>query len=181
MIILIIVSLALPPLRTVLSILVYVVIILLIHKILPAGNLRVVDVIYGSVFSIAGWFVLSLAFNYFASLFTNYALVYGGLASIVILMIWTYFVCIVLMLGAEINSTIIDFKKREFPFHLNQFMQMNVNLATVDFLYFQHKTADALQLLAETKVLANTMGYTFYVEKSETLEFKILNYKNDVT
>ena len=35
MIILIIVSLALPPLRTVLSILVYVVIILLIHKILP--------------------------------------------------------------------------------------------------------------------------------------------------
>jgi len=88
-----------------------------------------------------------------------------------------------LMTGSESKAIRIfnQIKKREFPFHLRQFMQMNVNLATVDFLYFQHKTADALQLLAETKVLANTMGYSFYVEKSETLEFKILNYKNDIT
>ncbi|MHB8963838.1 MAG: YhjD/YihY/BrkB family envelope integrity protein, partial [Saccharofermentanales bacterium] len=50
-------------------------------------------------------------------LFTNYALVYGGLASIVILMMWMYFISMVLMLGAEINSTIIDFRNREYPFY----------------------------------------------------------------
>lgn len=103
--------------RTVLSIAVYVFFILLIHKVLPAGNIKVKDIIYGSVFSIAGWFVLSKGFNYFASLFTNYALVYGGLASIVILMIWMYFVSTVLILGAEINSTIKDFRNREYPFY----------------------------------------------------------------
>ena len=102
--------------RAAVSIAVYVFFILLIHQALPAGNLRAKDVIYGAVFSIAGWFILSKGFNYFASLFTNYALVYGGLASIVILMIWMYFVSTVLMLGAEINSTIRDYKARTYPF-----------------------------------------------------------------
>ncbi|MHB1454878.1 MAG: YihY/virulence factor BrkB family protein [Saccharofermentanales bacterium] len=103
--------------RSILSTAVYVLFILLIHKVLPAGRIKMKDIIYGSAFSIAGWFVLSKGFNYFASLFTNYALVYGGLASIVILMIWMYFVSMVLMLGAEINSTIKDFRNREYPFY----------------------------------------------------------------
>jgi YihY family inner membrane protein len=106
--------------RAAVSVAVYVFFILLIHKALPAGDLRAMDVVYGSAFSIAGWFVLSKGFHFFASLFTNYALVYGGLASIVILMIWMYFVSTVLMLGAEINSTIRDYKARAFPFDKRQ-------------------------------------------------------------
>ncbi|MHB8963542.1 MAG: YihY/virulence factor BrkB family protein, partial [Saccharofermentanales bacterium] len=54
--------------RSILSIAVYVFFILLIHKVLPAGNIKAKDIIYGSVFSIAGWFILSKGFNYFATL-----------------------------------------------------------------------------------------------------------------
>jgi membrane protein len=103
-------------LRTAITIATYIVVILLIHTILPAGNLKARDVIYGSIFSILGWTLISKGFNYFASLFTNYALVYGGLASFVILMIWMYFASTILMLGAEINSTIRDYRNKNFPF-----------------------------------------------------------------
>lgn len=67
----------------------------------------------------------------------------------------------------------------DFPFYLKHFLQLNFNLAIVDFMYYQNNTADALQLLSETKVLANLMGYSYFVRKSENLEYKILNPKND--
>jgi membrane protein len=107
--------------RAILSVAAYGFAILLIHKSLPAGHLKYRDTIYGSLFSMVFWFLLSRGFNIFVESFTGYAVVYGGLASIVTLMMWMYAVSTVMMLGAEINSTIIDFKKRDFPFDRNIF------------------------------------------------------------
>ncbi|MHB1483733.1 MAG: YihY/virulence factor BrkB family protein [Saccharofermentanales bacterium] len=107
--------------RVVLNIAVYAFFILLIHKELPAGKLKYKEIMYGTLFSIIGWFVLSRGFNFFVALFTGYALVYGALASFVILMMWMYFVSTVMMLGAEINSTIICCINRIFPFDRNIF------------------------------------------------------------
>lgn len=107
--------------RIALSVIVYLFFILIIHKTLPAGNLRFRDTIYGAVFSIAGWFLLSRGFNFFVSTFTDYALIYGGLASIVTLMVWMYLMSTVMMLGAEINSTILAYRKNDYPFDIELF------------------------------------------------------------
>ncbi len=108
--------------RLLLSIVVYVFFIISIHKVLPAGYLKYKDTLAGALFSIVGWLFLSRVFNLFVRTFTNYAAVYGGLASIVTLMMWFYCVSTVMMLGAEINSTIIAFKNKEYPFDENLFV-----------------------------------------------------------
>lgn len=98
-------------LRYLLYLMVFIFFILSVHKVLPAGKLKYRDVYYGAVFSIIGWYILSRSFNFFVSTFTNYAAVYGGLASIVIFMMWLYFMSTVLMLGAEMNSVILQYRK----------------------------------------------------------------------
>jgi membrane protein len=105
--------------RLLLNIAVYIFFILSIHKVLPAGYLKYRDTIYGSIFSIIGWFILTRAFSFFIKTFTNYTAIYGGLASVITLMMWMYFISIVMMLGAEINSVIISYKKNDPPFDVN--------------------------------------------------------------
>lgn len=98
-------------LRYLLYLMVFIFFILSVHKVLPAGKLKYRDVSYGAIFSLIGWYILSRSFNFFVSTFTNYAAVYGGLASIVIFMMWLYFMSTVLMLGAEMNSVIMQYRK----------------------------------------------------------------------
>lgn len=98
-------------LRYLLYLMVFIFFILSVHKVLPAGKLKYRDVYCGAVFSLIGWYILSRSFSFFVSTFTNYAAVYGGLASIVIFMMWLYFMSTVLMLGAEMNSVIMQYRK----------------------------------------------------------------------
>lgn len=97
--------------RYLLYLMVFIFFILSVHKVLPAGKLKYRDVYYGAIFSLIGWFLLSKSFSFFVSTFTNYAAVYGGLASIATLMMWMYFMSTVLMIGAEINSVILHYRK----------------------------------------------------------------------
>ncbi len=69
----------------------------------------------------------------------------------------------------------------DFPFQMKHFMQINVNLARYDFLKFKNKTAEALSLLHETKLLANQMGYKYFVQKTEELEFNLINANSDLS
>ncbi len=68
-----------------------------------------------------------------------------------------------------------------FPFHMKHFMKINVNLVRYDFLEFQNKTAEALTLLQETRLLAKQLGYKFFVQKAEELESELLNANNDLS
>ncbi len=111
-------------LRFGLSFIVYVFFILMIHTALPAGKLKYKETIFGTLFSVVAWFLLARGFNIFVSSFTNYAIVYGGLASIVTLMMFLYFLSIVMMMGAEINSTIMAYKKNDYPFDKTIFKKL---------------------------------------------------------
>lgn len=97
--------------RIVLFIGVYILVIGSMHMVLPAERLYLKDIYIGAIFSIVGWYILSIVFNVFVSSFVNYTVVYGGLAAIVTLMIWMYAMSIVMMLGAEINSIILHVKE----------------------------------------------------------------------
>lgn len=82
--------------------------ILMMYWILPSKKLHLKNVWKGSLFAIVLWMIMSYGFSYFVSNFGRYSIIYGSLAAVVILMMWLYFTGIVLMIGAELNSILLD-------------------------------------------------------------------------
>lgn len=58
----------------------------------------------GSIFASFGWIMLTLGFGFYAANFANYGKTYGSLATVIVLLTWTYLSAYVLLLGAELNS-----------------------------------------------------------------------------
>jgi len=82
--------------------------VLWIYKAIPNKKLKMEDTIYGSIFAILGWLIMSFGFSYFVNHFANYSILYGSLAALIILMMWFYFTAIIIIIGGEINSMTAD-------------------------------------------------------------------------
>lgn len=82
--------------------------ILLTYLVLPTKKLRIKEVWKGAALAIVIWTFMSYGFSYFVSNFGRYSIIYGSLAAVIILMVWLYFTGIVIMIGAELNSILID-------------------------------------------------------------------------
>ena len=59
----------------------------------------------GAVFATIGWIVLSLLFSFYVSNFGNYAVTYGSLGGVIVMLVWLFISSIVIVLGGEINAT----------------------------------------------------------------------------
>lgn len=66
----------------------------------------------GSLLAAAGWVILSLAFSYYVNHFNNYTLTYGSLAGIMLLLLWLYWICEILLLGCAMNAALIETKDK---------------------------------------------------------------------
>lgn len=64
----------------------------------------------GALFSAVASVVTSQVFAVFIGASARYSLVYGSLASVILLMIWLYFICIVVFCGASLNIVLRDLK-----------------------------------------------------------------------
>lgn len=62
----------------------------------------------GAALSTLAWIALSFCYSVYAENFSNYSAVYGALSTIVVLMIWLYLTALTLILGAELNHTILS-------------------------------------------------------------------------
>jgi len=60
----------------------------------------------GAAIGIGCWFVASIGLRVYLYYFNSYALTYGSLGAVIILLTWFYLTGLMLLLGAEINSTI---------------------------------------------------------------------------
>jgi membrane protein len=60
----------------------------------------------GSLFGILGWLLASLGLRVYLHFFNTYALTYGSLGAVIILLTWFYLTGLMILLGAEINSEI---------------------------------------------------------------------------
>ena len=58
--------------------------------------------------------MMSILFSWFIGMSVRYTLVYGSLASIIILMIWFYLCCMVLILGNAVNVVMAGSEDRQF-------------------------------------------------------------------
>ncbi|SEP17179.1 YihY/virulence factor BrkB family protein [Trujillonella endophytica] len=65
---------------------------------------RLTWVSLGSVVVTVVWVVISLAFSFYVDNFGSYNETYGAIAGVIVLMLWLYLTCYLVLLGAEINA-----------------------------------------------------------------------------
>ncbi len=60
----------------------------------------------GAAFAAAGWMLYSFFYSLYIQYFPSASYIYGGLAAVVLLMLWLYFCMTILLYGAELNKLI---------------------------------------------------------------------------
>jgi len=67
----------------------------------------------GTLMALAAWMCLSFLYSLYVENFANYSLLYGSIGTIIVVLIWLYMSAVVLILGAELNGTLIALRKDE--------------------------------------------------------------------
>ena len=80
------------------------VIIKIIYKIAPDKKPKGRVINYGALFTTVGFIVGTKVFSLYVNNYANYSHLYGGLASIVVLMIWIYYLSYIFVVGMSLNS-----------------------------------------------------------------------------
>ena len=78
-------------------------IIKLLYTIAPDRKIRGMVVNYGAIFTTVMWILGTTLYAYYATNFASYTALYGGIANVIILMIWMYFLCYVFTIGIALN------------------------------------------------------------------------------
>jgi membrane protein len=58
----------------------------------------------GAIAAVSSWLVVSWAFGAYAVSIGDYALYYGSLAAVAVLLVWLYLSSLTLVIGAEVNA-----------------------------------------------------------------------------
>ena len=65
----------------------------------------------GTLFSLTAWMTLSVLYSLYVENFADYSLLYGSIGTVIVLLIWLYMSATVLILGAELNGTLMSLRK----------------------------------------------------------------------
>lgn len=82
-----------------------------IYKIAPSKKIDKSDTTLGAFITTVGWVSFTAFFSYYLEFFAKYDLIYGSLASIIVLLIWMYILSFILILGIVINTMRYNNKK----------------------------------------------------------------------
>lgn len=99
-------------LRWVVAIIVMVGSLMVLYWISPNEKIRFLDGLPGAIIATIGWQLISFFFSLYISNFANYESTYGPLAGVIILMFWFFITGIILIVGAEINATLHQMRKK---------------------------------------------------------------------
>lgn len=67
----------------------------------------------GAIFSSIAWIILSIGFSFYVTNFSNYSKTYGSLGGVIVFLIWLYISSIVIVLGAEVNATLLSMRDKK--------------------------------------------------------------------
>ena len=89
-----------------------VVALFILHAWLPAGRRSFAQILPGIVFTMIASLVASIGFGlYLARFASNYVSMYAGLASVIIALVFLYFLAAIFVLGGELNAAIIKWRR----------------------------------------------------------------------
>jgi membrane protein len=85
-----------------------VVALLILHAWLPAGRRGFLQILPGIIFTLLASLVSGIVFGQYLACFSNnYVTMYAGLASVVIALVFLYFIAAIFVYGGELNAAII--------------------------------------------------------------------------
>ena len=85
-----------------------VIALFILHAWLPAGRRSFLQILPGIVFTVIGSLVSGIVFGqYLARFANNYVSMYAGLASVIIALVFLYFIAAIFVYGGELNAAII--------------------------------------------------------------------------
>jgi len=91
---------------------VLIIALFIVHKWLPAGNRRLLDILPGIGTTLAMWLIAGQAFgDYLAQFAGNYVTTYAGLASVMVALVFLYVVASIFIYGGELNATILEYRR----------------------------------------------------------------------
>ena len=67
----------------------------------------------GTLMALAAWMGLSFLYSLYVENFADYSVLYGSIGTIIVVLIWLYMSAIVLIMGAELNGTLISLRKEK--------------------------------------------------------------------
>jgi len=85
----------------------------LIYTIAPDWKILSKHTTKGAVFTTIGWIIVVQIYSYWVSNFANYDIFYGSLSNIVILMLLTYIISYILVIGIAINVRSYEYKLQD--------------------------------------------------------------------
>lgn len=89
-----------------------------IYYVIPLKRERVRFFSPGAIFATAMFIVLSWGFKVYLANFNQYNLLYGSIGTVLVIMLWLFLNCLVIMLGYEMNTAIVNgIKNNEFVHH----------------------------------------------------------------
>lgn len=65
----------------------------------------------GTLMALAAWMGLSFLYSLYVENFADYSVLYGSIGTIIVVLIWLYMSAIVLIMGAELNGTLMSLRK----------------------------------------------------------------------
>ena len=77
----------------------------LIYTIAPSKNIKSRETTYGALFTTIMWIISTAIFKFYLTYFARYDILYGNLSSIIILLVWCYFLSYIFVLGMAINAS----------------------------------------------------------------------------
>ena len=95
-------------LRFVVLALVMVVTLVVLYMLSQGQRRPLREVLPGVASSLAAWMVLSMAFSYYVEHVGQYSVLYGSIATVIVVLLWLYMSGQVLILGAEFSAALID-------------------------------------------------------------------------
>lgn len=93
--------------RYIIALITTILVLVSLYHNTPNRRLRFRDVIPGAIVASIGWVIVSIAFSYYANNLGNYPKVYGSLGGIIALLTWIYLSSIIILMGAEINASLM--------------------------------------------------------------------------
>lgn len=78
----------------------------LMYKITPDKKVRFRHIFPGTVLATLGMILLTYGFSAYVNYFARGSLLSGTIGAVILLMLWVYFASVIIILGAELNSSV---------------------------------------------------------------------------